>query len=158
MKDTTGKASDSIVQYDQDSMELEWSKQGERTKEYGELLADAKYSENVREGKLKLVEAQLAAAIRKHPEMYEIVKVTDEQVKQTALLQPEYRKTLSSLNKARRLVDYCKAALAGLKEKSTGMVETLKGQVAGFYGSPIDPTGRIGTSRLDVKIKKKGRK
>jgi len=124
---------------DPDALDVEWIAQADLTGSYCRHAADIE--NEVRELKIQLdvVKAELDKAIRERPEDFGVSKITETVVSNTILLQSEFQKAQSQVNKALHELDYAKSGVRsmGTKEKALENLVRLHGQQ--YFAGPSGP-------------------
>ena len=96
----------------------------------------------VAENHLKLVEAKLSIDIRQNPINYEITKTTEDTIKATILIQPDYIEAQAAVVAAKSKLSETRAVCEALDAKRSSLKYLTELSISGFLGStPIQPKG-----------------
>jgi hypothetical protein len=96
----------------------------------------------VAENHLKLVEAKLSSDIRQNPVNYGITKTTEDTIKATILIQPDYIEAQAAVVAAKSKLSETRAVCDALDAKRSSLKYLTELSISGFLGStPIQPKG-----------------
>jgi hypothetical protein len=96
----------------------------------------------VAENHLKLVEARLSSDIRQNPVNYGITKTTEDTIKATILIQPDYIEAQAAVVAAKSKLSETRAVCDALDAKRSSLKYLTELSISGFLGStPIQPKG-----------------
>jgi hypothetical protein len=96
----------------------------------------------VAENHLKLVEAKLSIDIRQNPVNYGITKTTEDTIKATILIQPDYIEAQAAVVAAKSKLSETRAVCDALDAKRSSLKYLTELSISGFLGStPIQPKG-----------------
>jgi hypothetical protein len=96
----------------------------------------------VAENHLKLVEAKLSSDIRQNPVNYGITKTTEDTIKATILIQPDYIEAQAAVVAAKSKLLETRAVCDALDAKRSSLKYLTELSISGFLGStPIQPKG-----------------
>ena len=128
---------------------------------YSELQAKARKFFDQAKSNLELVEAEVALAIRKHPEKFGLEKTTESTIQAAIKIQPEYQAAVDKFHKAKHKNDVYLAYCNALEHRKR-MIETLvtlHGQ--SYFSTPVNiddldlpPTEKRRETRKRMKPKK----
>jgi hypothetical protein len=97
---------------------------------------------SVAENHLKLVEAKLSIDIRQNPVNYGITKTTEDTIKATILIQPDYIEAQAAVVAAKSKLSETRAVCDALDAKRSSLKYLTELSISGFLGStPIQPKG-----------------
>jgi hypothetical protein len=96
----------------------------------------------VAENHLKLVEAKLSSDIRQNPVNYGITKTTEDTIKSTILIQPNYIEAQAAVVAAKSKLSETRAVCDALDAKRSSLKYLTELSISGYLGStPIQPKG-----------------
>jgi hypothetical protein len=96
----------------------------------------------VAENHLKFVEATLSSDIRQNPVDYGITKTTEDTIKSTILIQPNYTEAQAAVVAAKSKLSETRAVCDALDAKRSSLKYLTELSISGFLGStPIQPKG-----------------
>lgn len=144
---------------DDQRLDWEWTRQPEMVYRTLRELAEAKKAHEEARRKIDVVRAELAAEIRKTPDRYGVVKVTENSVEEAILVQPEYTEIVKAAIEARYEMDLLQAAADALdhKKKALENLVFLHGQ--NYFAEPqAKPENRevMGKVKRDSAFRRRG--
>lgn len=132
----------SIISVDKNKLDEEAAKQAAEFLKWSELLADAEADEDDLKTELELTRAEIAYAVRRDPEKYEVPKskISESMIDKSVIpLQPEYKDVVARLNAKKREIGHLKAMVKALTQKKE-MIEKLAGLwLGGYFAEPRLP-------------------
>lgn len=126
----------SFLEINPDELDREWLHQPNLALEFHDKLADAKLRLDEKTSALRVTEAELAKAIRKRPEDYDLDKLTEAALKETVLLQPEYADDVAAMQEASHRVDLLRGTVAAISDRRRSLENLVELHLAGYYAEP----------------------
>lgn len=129
---------DKDVNIDIAHFDKEWLRQADLVLDYGIMMAEAKKKLDRSKEHMDIEEAKAQFRVR---EKYQGVKPpTVDQVKAETLLDEKYTTARDKFAEANFHLGLVRAAYDAIVTKKSTMENYLKGQLAGFWGQPIEPS------------------
>lgn len=127
---------DDVLTIDPLRLDREVIRQPQLYHQYATALADARLLLDMAASKLKVMEAELGAKIRKDPESYHVDKVTEASVAGCILMRPNYQAQQVVMQKARHKLDVLQAMVTALdhKKRSVTLMVDLHGM--NYFADP----------------------
>jgi hypothetical protein len=124
------------VTIDQHSLDKEWLGQPALYHKYAHKLAVARIKEEEAKQRLDLVSAQVEMDIRSSPELYELAKQTEGEIKACVLRQPEYQKALQAHTQARFETGIHVAATTALDHRRKALENLVQLHGQDYFSAP----------------------
>lgn len=106
---------------DKDRLDDEWLAQPLLMDEYSQALVEARYEAEKAKDNLKLIEATVAAKIRKQPDRYGVLKVTDKAITDAVLVSEDYCEAVDDYRDARYQQEVCQAKVDSLEHRKKAL-------------------------------------
>lgn len=116
-KKVTKTSTDSFLEIDEDNLDREWLGQSALYCKYAQRAARERFKVDEAKARLDVVRAKLDKAIRSDPGEFDLEKVTESQVSNTILLQPDYEDALKAVHEAQYDVRMVEAAVGALDQR-----------------------------------------
>lgn len=141
---SVSKEGTDVLAIDQHQLHVEWLGQAKLFGEYAEQLAHKKGELDVAESKLDVVVAELDRAIRKAPDRYDIVKVSEEAIKKTIVLQERHQKAVDRVNRLRHEAAVIDAMVKALDHRKKALENLVVLWLNEYFAEPRKPRGEVG--------------
>lgn len=153
--DEQADAGASAVSIDETRLDKEWIGQAETFYDAAVELAHARSKVAEAKAALDVMMALCAKKIRKNPEKYDLMKVTESAVEEAILLTEDHTKALAKLNGAKYHQDLCQALVDALdhKKKALESLAYLHGQ--NYFSAPKEPKSTPAMDAAAAKAREK---
>lgn len=125
---------DKYLSIDLNELHLECQRQAELYHQHATAAANARQRCEDAKTKLKLVECELARDIRNSPSAFGLPKVTDDGVKMTIPLQPEYQRAMDRYNRRKAALDTHEVNVEAVGQKKSMLEQLVKLRLADYFG------------------------
>lgn len=144
------------INVDPNALDTGWLRQAELMRRYATHAANMKKEMDMAKERLDIGKAQIEMDIRKAPEKYELVKVTEGAIQSTILLQGEYQELSQAYIEARYENDVAIAAVRAVDQKKTALENLVRLLSVSYFAGPQTP--RDISHLWEEEIKEKERK
>jgi hypothetical protein len=125
-----------FLDIDENMLDREWVKQPKLFFNWARKLAGARLRLDEAKADLDLVRADLDRDIRANPKKYNLVKVTEDAVKNCIVTLDEYLEALRMVNKNKHQVDIYDAAVKALDHKKRALEKLVDLHGQNYFSSP----------------------
>jgi hypothetical protein len=132
-----------VLEIDRDNLHVEWLRQAKVFGEWAAKLADKKGELDIVESRLDVVVAELDRSIRSHPDRYDIVKVSEDAIKKTILLQEAHQKATARVNRVRHEVAVIDAYVKALDHKKKALENLVVLWMNDYFAEPHVSRGKM---------------
>jgi hypothetical protein len=148
------KEFEKILDIDKYRLDEESLLQPRRVWHYGKLTAKAQKALDEAAAELKVVEADVDAAVREDPSAFDLEKLNETAIKRAILRSKDYQEALKAFNDANYRVNMLEAANRSLDHRRTSL-SNLNGQdERGYFSRPREGSKKD-TGKHDFRSKKK---
>lgn len=137
----------SLFEPDQYNLDKEWVLQPKIYHRYKEKLVDARQDWERSKARRDLIVAELSLSIRKDPEKYNLLKITEDSVEKTVTVQKEFQQAVDKVIECRHKVDTLEAAVDSLEHRKKALENLVQLWLADYFSEPRNPKG---SSREEV--------
>lgn len=130
------------IEIDAYRLDDEWLEQPKHFLKWCERLAEKRLQLDQVKSKLDIVKAELDSEIRENPGEFDLPKVTESAVANTVVTQPEYRKAVENLNKARYEQNLAQAAVDALEQRKKALENLVSLHGMQYFAELREPKGR----------------
>ena len=145
---------------DLNRLDDEWVGQAAAYYKCASELADARRDWEEAKSESDVVKAETALAIRKDPEAFGLVKVTEKAIETTVPLQPAVRVADKNVIDARHRMDVLQAAVTAFDHRKAALQKLVELFLANYFSKPTAPEGA--KDRMDEVerkvVRRKGRR
>ena len=127
------------IRIDLTELDAEWLRQPVLMGRYGRLLADARRNLDRKKFKRDILRAQLAAKVRKNPDLYHIDRISNEAVGNAVEQMPECRDAEQAVNKASYHVEVMEAAVRSMHHRRDALENLVRLHMAEYFAGPTSP-------------------
>lgn len=127
------------VTTDESALDVEWLEQSALTLKYGMNCAKARDIMDRSKEKLELVRAELDAKIRKHPERYDIQKLTEAVVQNSIITNTYYQDTMEAYLQAKNDYEMARVALNAIETKKAALENLVRLHGMNYFAGPAVP-------------------
>ena len=122
-------------------LDEEWVEQSAAYYRCAFELADARRNWEEAKSETDIVKAETALAIRKDPEAFGLVKVTEKAIEATVPLEPKVRVADQNVIDARHRMDILQAAVAAYDHRKAALQKLVELFLANYFSKPKAPEG-----------------
>ena len=124
---------------DESALDVEWLAQPALTLKYGMNCAKARDALDRSKEKLEFVKAELDAKIRKHPERYDIQKLTEAVVQNSIITDTYYQDTLEEYLQAKNDYEIARVAMSAVEAKKAALENLVRLHGTNYFAGPAVP-------------------
>ena len=117
-------------------LDEEWLDQPKQLHRMAEEAADGRKDVDHAKLKLDIVDAELARAVRKTPEMFGIDKVTETTISTAVTVQPAHKEAVEELNDARHRLGIAQAAVDALEHRKRALEKLVDLHGMSYFAEP----------------------
>ena len=114
----------------------EWMKQPVLFMQYIELASNACKLRDQAKENVDVVKAEVDAQIRKNPELFGVVKITENQVSNIILTNDRYKEAVSALHDANLKYALLQGAVRAFEQRKSALENEVKMLLGGIYSVP----------------------
>jgi hypothetical protein len=126
---------------DMNRLDEEWAKQATLYHKWARRYANARLAYDTAEDRLEVAKAEADRDIRAMPSNFGLTKITEERVKNTVVIHPDYQRAAEALRKARHTMNAVKAKVDSLDHKKYTLQDLVKLRLADYFAEPQPPEG-----------------
>jgi len=127
----------------------EWNQQSHLFMRYAEEAADAKLTMDRLKERVDVVKAELDTEIRKNPDRYGIVKLTEGQVQSHIVMDVKYREAMAEYLESRHQYDLLSAAVRAMDQKRSALENLVRLHGQQYFSVPQVTTDDWAEERRD---------
>lgn len=133
-----GKRSEELkaLEIDQYRLDDEWNNQPQVYARYALKAADARRSWDESKANLEVVKAELDRDIRKNPEKYDLLKITETQISSTIVLQDDYKVANEEVIRTHHDMDVVNAFVQALDQRKSALSKLVDLFLADYFSKP----------------------
>lgn len=145
---------DGLFTIDLDRLDQEWQDQADLFHTHALRLARARRSLEEAKAKLKVVESEVKAEVRKDPGAFGLTRATDEAVKEAAVLDPRVREAVLEWINAQFRSEVEEAGYWAMDHRKRALENAVQLRLSDYYSTP--KVGRVVQGGPEV-FNRKGR-
>ncbi len=149
------KAYNNLLDVDVNNLDKEWQNQPKLVFEYMAKLADMSLEEDDKQAIIKVVIADLDAAMRENPEDYGISKVTEAAIKQAIAKNKDLRRAQAELRELVHERAILSAFVAALSHRKRGLENLVELHGMGYFSAPKAKPEAIAATKEGLKKRRK---
>ena len=123
------------------NLDREWARHPKQYHHYRMCLADARAEHELAKANRDLVAAELSLEIRREPARFGLVKITEDTVEKTVLIQKRYREAQDQVINTRHAVDVLEGMASALEHKKKALEMEVQLFLADYFSEPRNPKG-----------------
>lgn len=127
------------MRIDETALDVEWLDQPMLMLKYARIAADAKKELDLAKENLELVKADLDKEIRKHPDDFDIVKITEPLLLNAIISQDEYKEANSKVIEAQYDVNIANGAVKAVEGRKDSLENLVKLHGQQYFAGPSMP-------------------
>lgn len=124
------------IRIDEENLDLEWLEQPNLMIKYTKNAAEARMNLDNAKQTLDIVKAEVDSAIRKDPEHYGLIKVTDAAVASTLLIQEEYKIAFENYLSAKYEADMAQGAVTAFSQRKDALENLVRLFGLNYFSGP----------------------
>jgi len=136
----------------------EAGRQAELFSEHAKLKAEADKEADEAKNHLKLVTANMDKEIRDDPAKYGIIKITEDQVKNIIVRQPQYQRAAKALIEKEYHAAIHATNVDALRQKKDMITDLVKLRLADYFADPVLPQQGEVDKAMKADVRSRGRK
>ena len=130
---------DDEVLIDEMALDVEWLEQSALMRKYTRIEAEAKRDMNSAKEYQDFIKATLDRDIRKDPDKFGAIKVTEPVVTSTILLQLKYQAAAKATNDTRYAYDIASGVVKAFEQRKTALENLVKLLGQSYFAGPVTP-------------------
>ena len=127
------------VSIDEQALDVEWLDQALRMGKYCSLVAEAQRELDLAKERLDVVTAELSHGIRSDPERYGLSKVTEDSVKSTTIVQPEYQEASRDFITRKYEHAMAQGAVRAFEHRKSALENLVRLHGQSYFAGPAVP-------------------
>jgi hypothetical protein len=135
-KKQTEQVDASFLEIDKNILDEEWVNQPDLFFRYATKKAQAERKMDEAKNEMKVVEAELQAAVRANPKKYDLEKITDKSVESTVLLEDDYQEAVEVYNNAKYEYGILDAACRALDQRKKALESLVHLHGQDYFSTP----------------------
>jgi len=127
------------IQIDNQALDVEWLNQASLTFSYTKHAAEMRKALDLQREKLNVVKAELDSDIRSSPEVYDIVKITENAVQAAITQTSKYQEAYNIFLEHKYDLDIADGAVRALQDKKAALENLVRLHGASYFAGPSIP-------------------
>ena len=124
---------------DEDALDLEWLEQPALMRKYSRTLADLEHENDEAKEELELIRAELDRDIRKDPEEFDVVKITETVIQNTIIMQERYKKGLEKFLSTKHEMKTARGVISSIEQRKSALENLVKLHGQNYFAGPAIP-------------------
>jgi len=124
---------------DEDALDLEWLEQPALMRKYSRTLADLEHEYDEAKEELELIRAELDRDIRKDPEEFDVVKITETVIQNTIIMQERYEKGLEKFLNTKHEMKTARGVISSIEQRKSALENLVKLHGQNYFAGPAIP-------------------
>lgn len=129
----------SVVDVDENDLEREWVQQARLCESHVHLLASVKKELAEAEAEMEVIDAEIKDHVRKHPDEYNLDKVTENSIRETLVRQKKHREANQKVIDVQHKADLLTGTVRAIDHKKTALENLVNMRGQSWYSSPKAP-------------------